>query len=50
MVTGIIITRVEGSKIVEEWEHYDVLGMMQQLGILQQPAGTAGQSMSAANR
>ena len=29
---GITIHRIEGGKIVEEWESYDNLSMMQQLG------------------
>jgi steroid delta-isomerase-like uncharacterized protein len=33
---GITIHRVEGDKIVEEWERYDNLGMMQQLGVMEQ--------------
>ena len=31
---GITIHRFEGGKIVEEWERYDNLGMMQQLGLV----------------
>src|SRR5918997_236940 len=31
---GITIHRIEGAKIVEEWERYDNLGMMQQLGLV----------------
>jgi steroid delta-isomerase-like uncharacterized protein len=31
---GITIHRFEGDKIAEEWERYDNLGMMQQLGAL----------------
>lgn len=31
-ITGIIISRVAGDKIVEEWESSDQLGMLQQLG------------------
>ena len=30
---GITIHRIEGGKIVEEWESYDNLSMMQQLGL-----------------
>jgi steroid delta-isomerase-like uncharacterized protein len=36
---GITIHRIEGGKIVEEWERYDNLGMMQQLGVVEQPSG-----------
>jgi steroid delta-isomerase-like uncharacterized protein len=35
---GITIHRIEGDKIVEEWERYDNLGMMQQLGVMEQPS------------
>jgi steroid delta-isomerase-like uncharacterized protein len=30
---GIAISRIEGGKIVEEWQSYDNLSMMQQLGL-----------------
>ncbi len=30
----IVIARLEGSKVVEEWEIMDRLGMMQQLGVV----------------
>ena len=30
--TGITIHRIEDDKIVEEWENWDALGMMQQIG------------------
>lgn len=35
VVTGILVTRFERGKIVEEWESYDVFGMLQQLGAAQ---------------
>ena len=38
-VTGIGIDRVENGKIVEGWNNWDTLGMMQQLGAV--PAGAA---------
>jgi predicted ester cyclase len=31
---GITIRRFEGGKIVEEWERYDSLSVMQQLGLV----------------
>jgi len=31
---GISISRIEGGKIVEEWNSYDNLGVMQQLGLV----------------
>ena len=33
-VTGITISRIEGGKVVEEWEEFDRLGLMQQLGLV----------------
>ncbi len=32
--TGILISRIADGKIVEEWENSDVLGLMQQLGVI----------------
>lgn len=32
--TGILISRVSAGKIVEDWENSDVLGLMQQLGVI----------------
>lgn len=31
-VAGISIARIEGGKVAEEWDLYDALGMMQQIG------------------
>ena len=31
-ITGQIISRFEGTKIAEEWEVFDELGMLQQIG------------------
>jgi len=39
-VTGISIDRIADGKIVEEWENFDELGMMQQLGLIPMPEGT----------
>ncbi len=33
-IAGITIHRIEGGKIVEEWERYDNLSVMQQLGFV----------------
>jgi steroid delta-isomerase-like uncharacterized protein len=33
-LSGMMMDRVVGGKIAEEWEEYDALGMMQQLGAL----------------
>jgi predicted ester cyclase len=32
--TGIVISRMEGGKIAEDWANFDDLGMMQQLGVI----------------
>ena len=39
-ITGIIITRVDNGKAVEEWEAFDQLGLMQQLGAIPLPQNT----------
>jgi steroid delta-isomerase-like uncharacterized protein len=33
-ITGITIDRFADGKIVEEWTHYDALGMLQQIGLI----------------
>jgi predicted ester cyclase len=33
-IKGLTMHRVEGGKIVEEWEGYDNLGVLQQLGLV----------------
>ena len=33
-VSGITISRIEGGKVVENWGNYDLLGMLQQLGVV----------------
>ena len=33
-VTGIGIDRIEGGRIVEHWEQFDAMGMMQQMGAI----------------
>jgi steroid delta-isomerase-like uncharacterized protein len=38
-VAGVTISRIEGGKIVEDWELTDALGMMQQLGAIPAPPG-----------
>src|SRR5215218_4011311 len=37
MITGITIHRIEDGKIVEEWENWDALGLMQQIGAVPSP-------------
>jgi len=36
-VTGIHIDRIAGGKVVETWDYSDMLGVMQQLGIIPSP-------------
>jgi predicted ester cyclase len=36
-IHGINIDRVDGSKVVEEWTTYDLLGVMRQLGTIPDP-------------
>jgi predicted ester cyclase len=36
-ITGITIHRIEDGKIVEEWENWDALGLMQQIGAVPAP-------------
>jgi steroid delta-isomerase-like uncharacterized protein len=38
-LTGIAISRISGGKIEECWQNLDALGMMQQLGLMDEPAG-----------
>lgn len=33
-MTGIEILRLAGGKVVEDWDNFDALGMMQQLGVV----------------
>lgn len=40
-ITGIIITRIEDGKAVEEWEALDQLSLMLQLGAISLPGQTA---------
>ncbi len=41
-VTGTIISRFAEGKIVEEWNNFDVMGMMQQLGVVSPPEQAQG--------
>lgn len=38
-LSAIDIARIAGGKIVEHWSNSDQLGMMQQLGVMEQPSG-----------
>ena len=35
--TGIIISRIEGGKIAEDWANFDNLGLLRQLGAIPEP-------------
>ncbi len=39
-ITGITIDRIEGGKIVESWNEYNQLGLLQQLGAIPEQAPT----------
>jgi steroid delta-isomerase-like uncharacterized protein len=38
-ISNMSMSRIEGGKLVEEWPAPDRLGMMQQLGVIEQPSG-----------
>ena len=40
-VTGIAIDRYQGGKMVEFWTNYDMLGLLQQLGVVPSMAPTS---------
>ena len=41
-ITGITIDRISGAKIVEEWNNFDQLGLLQQLGVVPTPGAAGG--------
>ena len=41
-VAGMDISRISGGKIAESWSNYDVMGMMQQLGVVPAPGQAQG--------
>jgi steroid delta-isomerase-like uncharacterized protein len=41
-MSGIVISRVAEGKIVEEWDEYDLLGLMRQLGAVPEPQPSPG--------
>jgi predicted ester cyclase len=47
ITVGMSMNRIQGGKIVETWMNYDVLGLLQQLGIAP-PIGTSAQPVAAA--
>ena len=40
-VTGLSIDKIQDGKIVESWNEWDNAGMMQQLGLVGEPAGAS---------
>jgi steroid delta-isomerase-like uncharacterized protein len=40
-VTGMLISRIEGGKFVEEWVNWDTLGLLRQVGAVPTPAPEA---------
>ena len=38
-VSGITISRIRNGRVVESWGNYDLLGMLQQLGVIPVPDG-----------
>ncbi len=38
VTTGMTMYRIAGGQIVESWNNWDALGLLQQLGVLPQPA------------
>ncbi len=47
-LSGIAITRVIGGKVVSDWGEFDVMGLFQQLGVMQRPAGMPAAASAAA--
>jgi hypothetical protein len=44
-MTAVVIHRVVGGKLVEKWSNKDVLGFLQQLGVIPQPGGSPHQKV-----
>jgi steroid delta-isomerase-like uncharacterized protein len=41
-ITGITISRLSNGKIVEEWQNWDALGLLQQLDVVHGPGSYGG--------
>lgn len=41
-VSGITISRIRNGRVVENWGNYDMLGMLQQLGVMPAPESATG--------
>ena len=41
-VSGITISRIRNGRVVENWGNYDMLGMLQQLGVIPAPDSATG--------
>jgi steroid delta-isomerase-like uncharacterized protein len=41
-ITGITIYRISGGKVEEEWNNFDQLGLLQQIGVAPTPEEAAG--------
>jgi len=39
VMTGMTFSKLEGDRVVEEWTNYDLLGALQQVGIIPEMAG-----------
>ncbi len=48
--TGILLDKWEGDRIVEEWNSYDMTGILQQLGLLPDQAQLAQMASGRTNR
>ena len=40
-ITGITIARIRDGQVIEGWDNWDQLGMLQQIGAYQQPEALA---------
>lgn len=42
VVRGFTINRVEDGRIIDAWDNFDIMGMLQQLGVIPSPGGPPG--------